>query len=168
MFSKIETSQLKQEFWTAFGLYMKPIPFAEGEKNNWVNYKTGIKDILFRMQANTKQAIISIEICHKDKDLQLLYFEQFEALKNLLHKTLGEEWVWSKNIMDEAGHNISSISKKLENVNILNKSDWPDIISFFKQRIIALDEFWSMAVMLLDTPTLQNVDQIKHKSVNKR
>ena len=145
MFSKIETSQLKQEFWTAFSLYMKPIPFAEGEKNNWVNYKTEVKDILFRMQANTKQAIISIEICHKEKDLQQLYFEQFVALKNLLHNTLGEEWVWSKNIIDEAGHNISSISKELENVNILNKSDWPDIISFFKQRIIALDEFWSMA-----------------------
>ena len=145
MFSKIETSKLKQEFWTAFGLYMKPIPFAEGEKNNWVNYKTGVKDILFRMQANTKQALISIEIFHRDKDLQQLYFEQFEALKNLLHNTLGEEWVWSKNIIDEAGHNISSIYKVHENVNILNKSDWPDIISFFKQRIILLDEFWSMA-----------------------
>ena len=37
MFSKQEYSQLKKEFWTAFGLYMKPVPFAEGEKNNWIN-----------------------------------------------------------------------------------------------------------------------------------
>ena len=32
MFSKQASSQLKKEFWTAFGLYMKPVPFAEGEK----------------------------------------------------------------------------------------------------------------------------------------
>ena len=51
MFSKQESSQLKKEFWTAFGLYMKPVPFAEGEKNNWVNYKTGEKHLAFRMDA---------------------------------------------------------------------------------------------------------------------
>jgi hypothetical protein len=28
-------------------------------------------------------------------------------------------------------------------VSILQKNDWPALISFFKTRIIALDEFWS-------------------------
>ena len=145
MFSRTETSQIKQKFWTAFGLYMKPIPFAEGEKNNWVNYKTGVKDIVFSMDATANLAIISIELCHRDTDIQQQNFEKFVALKTMLHDTLGEEWIWSKKIVDEAGPNISSISIMLKNVNILNKSDWPNIISFFKQRIIALDLFWSLA-----------------------
>ncbi len=45
MFSKQEASQLRKDFWTAFGLYMRPIPSAEGDKINWINYKTGEKDI---------------------------------------------------------------------------------------------------------------------------
>ncbi len=33
----------------------------------------------------------------------------------------------------------------LNGVSIFNKEDWPQLISFFKQRIIALDQFWSTA-----------------------
>ena len=49
MFSRQEASQLRKEFWTAFGTYMKPVPSAEGEKVNWLNYKTGEKDVFFKM-----------------------------------------------------------------------------------------------------------------------
>ncbi len=34
---------------------------------------------------------------------------------------------------------------QVTDVSIFNKEDWPQLISFFKQRIIALDQFWSMA-----------------------
>jgi len=33
----------------------------------------------------------------------------------------------------------------LPDVNIFKQEDWPKLISFFKPRIIALDEFWSDA-----------------------
>ena len=32
MFSKQEASQLRKEFWTAFGQYMKPVLSADGGK----------------------------------------------------------------------------------------------------------------------------------------
>jgi hypothetical protein len=32
----------------------------------------------------------------------------------------------------------------MEGVSIFNKEDWPKLISFFKPRIVALDEFWNM------------------------
>ena len=46
---------------------------------------------------------------------------------------------------DENGKITSKILKRLEGVSIFKKSQWPGLISFFKPRIIALDEFWSTA-----------------------
>ncbi|WP_442587339.1 DUF4268 domain-containing protein [Pedobacter sp. AW31-3R] len=54
MYSKDQASQLRQAFWTAFGQYITPHPSAEGIKINWVNYKTGIKYLHFKMHADTK------------------------------------------------------------------------------------------------------------------
>ena len=56
MYSRQEASILKQEFWTSFGLYMNPVLSSEGEKINWVNYKTGEKGIRFKMHADNRSA----------------------------------------------------------------------------------------------------------------
>ena len=145
MFSKQEVSQLRKEFWTAFGQYMKPVPPAEGEKVNWLNYKTGEKDIYFKMNAESRTASIAIEITHTDKDKQQLYFEQFRQLQKMLFDSLGEEWQWELHTQDEYGKVISRIYKEIQDISVLNKAHWPDLISFFKPRIIALDNFWSSA-----------------------
>jgi hypothetical protein len=145
MYSRQEASQLKQEFWTAFGQYMRPVLSAEGERINWINYKTGEKNIYFRMHADNREASIAIEITHRDQDVQALYFEQFEQLKTLLYGALQEEWNWLLYIRNEHGKCISRIYTETGNVNILDKNDWPQLISFFKPRIVALDEFWSTA-----------------------
>ena len=143
MYLKDQASHLKQAFWTAFGQYMGPVLSAEGLRTNWINYKTGIKHIYFRMQADNKKARISIDITHSDAELQQLYFEQFAAYKAMLHSTLDEEWEWDLHSTDEYGKTISTIYAEITPVNIFQQSDWPTLISFFKPRIIALDEFWS-------------------------
>lgn len=145
MYSKDEASQLKQAFWTAFGQYIAPHLSAEGLKINWVNYKTGIKHLYFRMQADKHKASIAIEITHPDTGIQELFFEQFLELKNILHSYLNETWEWQPHTTDEYGKPISRIFKETNPVNIFNQADWPAIISFLKPRIIALDEFWSDA-----------------------
>ena len=145
MYSKQQASQLKQEFWTVFGQYMTPVLSAEGEKINWINYKTGEKDIYFKMQADNKTAFIAIEITHKDAGIQQLYFEQFAELKKIMENVLEEQWTWQLHITGEKGKLISRIFKQMESVSIFKKEEWPLLISFFKPRIIALDEFWSSA-----------------------
>lgn len=134
---------MKKEFWTTFGQYMLPVYSADGEKINWVSYKTGEKDISFKMNADNSKASIAIEITHKDAGLQELYFQQFEQLKHLLSEALGEEWEWQLHAFDDHGKHISRIYKNLEGVSIYKKEDWAPIISFLKPRIMALDEFWS-------------------------
>ena len=143
MYSRHEASQLRQEFWTSFGLYMSPIVSAEGEKLNWINYKTGEKNIAFRMNADNKKAIIAIELTHKDADIQQIYFEQFLQFKNLFDAAVKEEWIWQLHAHDEQGKIVSRIYKEQDGLSIFQKQDWPGLISFFKPRMIALDEFWS-------------------------
>jgi hypothetical protein len=145
MYSRQQASELRQAFWTALGKYMQPILSAEGEKVNWVNYKTGEKNIYFRMNAGSRSSSIAIEITHPNTELQQLYFEQFVQLKTLLHSALNEEWNWQLHFVDNNGKVISRIYKELNNVSLFNQNDWPALISFFKPRIIALDEFWSSA-----------------------
>lgn len=143
MYPKQQASQLRQEFWTAFGRYMAPVLSAEGEKVNWINYKTGEKNIHFRMDAGNRSASIAIELTHPDRSVQQLYYEHFLQLRHVLDKELGEPWEWHMHTTDEHGRVISSIGTQLEDVSLFNKDDWPRLIPFFKQRIVALDAFWS-------------------------
>ena len=145
MFSREEASRIREEFWTAFGRYMSPVPSAEGLKINWVNYHTRIKDIYFRMDAGQKSAIISISIEHRDPGIQQLYFDQFRDLKAYMETFLEEEWEWELHATIGNGKLISRIYKELPGVSVFNKEQWPELISFFKPRIIALDHFWQDA-----------------------
>ena len=145
MFKRDEASLLREEFWTAFGKYMSPVPSAEGLKINWINYRTTIKDVYFRMDANQKAATISITIEHKDAGIRELYFQQFEEFKTLLHTTLEEEWQWLLHAHITEDKVISRIYKEITGVSVFNKDQWPELISFFKPRIIALDRFWENA-----------------------
>lgn len=144
MFTRKESSQLKHEFWTAFGRYMSPVPSAEGEKINWVNYHTTIKDVFFRMDAGQKSASIFISLEHNNTSTRHLHFDHLLQLKTLLHSVLDEEWSWQRDVVID-NRVVSRVEKTLPGVSIMNRDHWPELISFFKPRIIALDSFWQDA-----------------------
>ena len=144
MYSKQEASLLRKKFWTQFGQYMRPLTGAEGEPVNWLNYKTGIKNLFFRMDADKKQATIAIELRHSDPLLQQYYFEKFRELKELFQQIIGESWQWKLHAIDEDDKLVSRIGTALIGVNIFDTADWPAIISFLKPRMQALDNFWSL------------------------
>jgi hypothetical protein len=143
MYSKQEASQLRQDFWTIFGKYMSPVFSSEGEKINWINYKTGVKGIGFSMHADNKAAEIGIDITHKDTGIQELYFEQFRQFQKLLEDELQEKWKWQLHVPDANSRTISRIYTQKNSVSIFQKEHWPELISFFKPRIIAMDRFWN-------------------------
>jgi hypothetical protein len=143
MYTREQASQLRKEFWTTFGQYLSPVLSSEGTRVNWLNYKTGVKDVFFRMDSDKREARIAIELSHPDAGIQELFFEQFEEYKTLLHDALGEEWHWDLHTRDESGKIISRIHQTLAGVSVFRKDDWPALISFFKPRIVGLDAFWS-------------------------
>lgn len=129
---------------------MSPVLSAEGMPTNWINYKTGLKNVYFRMQADKKLATIGIEMTQPDPEIQQMFFEQFEALKEMLHEAVGEEWIWDLHTYDENGKVISRIYTELRGVSVFKQDDWPALISFFKPRIMALDAFWNDAKYSFD------------------
>ncbi|MBS1602593.1 MAG: DUF4268 domain-containing protein [Bacteroidetes bacterium] len=145
MYTRQEISKQKQIFWTAFGRYMKPILSADGEEISWINYKTGNRHISFKMDVDSRRAVVSIVIDHPDAVLREIYYERWLQLKGIFYEALGEgDWIWRPNDSDEHGRAISRIYKELGGVNIFRNEDWPAIISFLKPRIIGLDAFWGM------------------------
>lgn len=142
MYSKQEAARLKKEFWTILGKYLAPIPSSDEEKVNWMNYKTGEKDIYFRMNADTKKASISIELTHKDPVIQEFYYSHFISLKPVFEEFAGS-WKWKLLKLDSNGQLVSIICREKTGLNILKKEDWPELITFFKTNIIALDKFWN-------------------------
>jgi hypothetical protein len=145
LYAKDEVTKLKQEFWTTFGQYMALELSNSGLRINWVNYKTGIKHLYFKMDADGKRVTIGIDISHPDRSIQELIFEQFKEFKNILTTYLGEEWNWDLHTTDEYGKTVTKISTSLLDVSVFKREDWPQIIEFLKPRLIALDSFWTDA-----------------------
>lgn len=142
MYSKEQYSKIRQQFWTKFGQYMKPVPGAGNKQVNWLNYKTGIPGIHFHMEAGNQQATIAIEIRNKDTYERESYYNHFLSLKTLLENETGYQWDWDKDLLLHHTQVISRISQSLSPVHITKEADWPVIIGFLKPRIMALDKFW--------------------------
>jgi hypothetical protein len=142
MFSKQEATQLRKEFWTILGQYLSPIPSSEGEKINWINYKTGVKGLQFKMDADREKAFIGIVVTQPDTQKHSKIFNQLLEVKTILQSELQEEWIWQPQVYEE-DKLISKIYKEKTGMNVLKKEDWPELISFLKPRMIALDRFWN-------------------------
>lgn len=119
---------------------------VRGPKVKWLNYKTGVKDIYFRLSADKRSASVAIEIQHKDAGLRELFYEQFEELQLLIHSTTETEWIWEREYYNEAGVPMCRIWVELEGANIYEKDDWGKIFRFFKKHLVALDEVWGDAI----------------------
>ena len=126
-----------------FGQYMSPVLSSGGEKINWINYKTGVKGLQFKLNVVQDTASISIEINHPDVAQQKIIFEKLLQLKHILNNNLGEEWKWLLHTAGENGKLVSRVYQERKGINIMRREDWPALISFFKPRMMALDEFWN-------------------------
>ena len=124
---------------------MAPVPNADGEKVNWINYKTGFKEVQFKLETTRKSAIAGIYLTHRDIELQELFFEKFKEQELILKELTGHRWDWQLHHTEENRKIVSRIFQEKKGLSVFNKDHWPELISFFKSRIIALDTYWSMA-----------------------
>ncbi|MFA5620046.1 MAG: DUF4268 domain-containing protein [Weeksellaceae bacterium] len=142
MFSKEEASQIRRKFWTSFGQYMKLQPLDGEGKVNWINYKTGIPGLEFKTDVDNKSAVVRVEINHRDLEIQALIFEQFMELKAYFEAATGDDWIWLQAIFDDNGKPVCRIEKRLENISVFNEKTWPEIITFLKENLMKMNEFW--------------------------
>jgi hypothetical protein len=150
MYTAEQVSKIKEEFWLKLGKYLAPVPGANGEKLSWINYKTGIKDVHFKMNATRDGAGISIEIIQKDPATAERIYRQFELLRPDFENAMGESWEWQPYVVNEHQKPLARIGLQLNDVNVLRQEDWPIIISFLKPRIMLLDQFWNNNKMIFE------------------
>jgi hypothetical protein len=82
--------------------------------------------------------------------VRMQQFEQFKSIKPLLQDALGEAWSWEPSVVNEHHKTMARIYTTLPGVDICAEADWPQIISFLKPRIIALDALWADVKMMFE------------------
>ncbi|MHA4847605.1 DUF4268 domain-containing protein [Flavitalea antarctica] len=136
--------RIKDEFWVTFGKYMALHHSVTGEKVNWINYKTGVKQVRFRLEADEKSAGIYIEFSNADLDLQIKLFNQLVNVDMpLLTQYTDAGWQSELHRQMADGRIVSRVLQEHYGVNVYFKSDWPAIISFLKSKLTGIDRFWA-------------------------
>jgi len=141
MFTKEEKKNITTDFWNCFGVYMKKYNKQYG-RVRWVNYRTNIKDLYFRLNLTPKSATFSIELQHNDDGIRELFYEQFLELKTVLNDSVGGELIWEEVKFNQFNHPVSCIYEELPNVSIYNREDWQAVFQFFEKKMVGLHDFW--------------------------
>lgn len=125
MFSKKEAQLLTTEFWTAFG---KSFP------KKWILYDTRIKDFSFKFYADSKTAMVSLDLEMKDETIRMAYLDKIKSLENFFQENIGEYSI-SDEFQLENGKLISKIWVEKSGVSIFNKNTWQEIFEFFVEKM---------------------------------
>lgn len=125
MFSKKEAQLLTTEFWTAFG---KSFP------RKWILYDTRIKDFSFKFYADSKTAMVSLDLDMKDEKIRLAYLDKIKSLENFFQENIGEYFL-AEEFQLENGKIISKIWVEKREVSIYNKNTWEEIFLFFVEKM---------------------------------
>src|SRR4051812_14978940 len=114
--------KLKEEFWATFGKYMALSQSASGEKVNWVNYKTGVRHVQFRLTADDKVAGVCIELSSNDPEAQKRLFDQLVNDLPLLIELTDNNWQKELHVTSAEGRVISRIYQEHAGLNVYFKS----------------------------------------------
>lgn len=133
MFSREESKQIREEFWTTFG---KEIP------RKWILYNTRIKDLQLKFSFNTQTARVSIDLTSNDEIMRAYYFEKLVSLKNILLTEFLPDAEYGEDFLLPEGKMISTVFVELKRVNIHNRKDWPLVMDFLSDRMNLLELFF--------------------------
>lgn len=133
MFSREESKQIRQEFWTSFG---KEYP------RKWILYNTKIKEINLKFSFNRKFAQVSIDVIDEDELIRAYYFEKLLSLKKILLSTYLPEAIFEEHYELPEGKIISRAFVQLDGVSIHNRKDWPEVKKFLAKNMSQLEEFF--------------------------
>lgn len=144
MLTKEERKQYNTLFWSEFKQYMKSTRSESGRKVDWLHYPTQIKFIFLRLEATNDYVAIHFDIQPKDAGVREIIWEQMGELKTVLTQAMnGDTGNWIENEYSSVIGNFSRIQWKLDGVNYYNPNDKMKIFSFYKEKLVGFDEFYS-------------------------
>lgn len=133
LFSKEDSKQLRQEFWTSFG---KSFP------RKWTLYDTKIKNFYFKFHFDNKSALIALDV-EGDLENRINCWEKLVSLKGILINDYLPDAIYSEAYLLENGKEISRIYLPLEQkVSIHNKNTWQEVMVFFNENMGLFEAFF--------------------------
>lgn len=134
MFSKEESRQLREMFWTSFG---KSFP------RKWILYDTKIKGFSFKFHFDTKSALVALDL-EDDLETRINSWEKLLSLKSLLKEDYLPEAIFEEEYYLDNGKEISRIYVPLEQkVSIHNKNSWQEVMVFFNTTMDKFERFFT-------------------------
>jgi hypothetical protein len=143
MYPREQAQQMRKLFWISLGKYMGQFPSVFNPKVKWLNYKTGVQHLYFRLDLDNKQASVSIEMEHPDPGIRELFYQQWEQVDGMLFQATDQSWTWVPETYNESGLAISRIYVTLPDVSIYDDTTWGTAFSFISHYMIRLDELWA-------------------------
>ncbi|WP_055443179.1 DUF4268 domain-containing protein [Lacinutrix himadriensis] len=133
MFTREESRQIKQLFWTSFG---KSFP------RKWTLYNTKIKGFSFKFHFDNKTALIALDL-EDDLENRITIWEKLESLKSILLNEYLPDAIFEEEYFLENGKEISRIYLPLEKkVSIHNKNTWQEVMVFFNENMHQFEAFF--------------------------
>lgn len=133
MFSKEESRQIKELFWTSFG---KSFP------RKWILYNTKLKGLSLKFYFDNKKALIALDL-EDDLENRINYWEKLVALKSILMVDYLPDAIYDEEFLLDNGKEISRIYVPLGNkVSIHNKNTWQEVMVFFNTHMSLLEAFF--------------------------
>jgi hypothetical protein len=144
MLTKEERKNHNIAFWNDFRIFMKPIQSESEKRINWLNYPTKVKYLFLRLEATTNFVALNFDIQPKDEGIREIIWEQMTELKAVLtHAMNGDAGTWIELEHNSTTGDFSRIQWKLEHVNYYNPSDKEKIFTFYKEKLVGFDDFYS-------------------------
>ncbi|WP_431136645.1 DUF4268 domain-containing protein [Psychroserpens mesophilus] len=134
MFSKEESRQLRETFWTSFG---KSFP------RKWILYDTKIKGFSFKFHFDTKSALVALDL-EDDLEQRINSWDKLLSLKSILKEDYLPEAIFEEEYYLDNGKEISRIYVPLnQKVSIHNKNTWQDVMVFFNTTMDKFERFFT-------------------------
>ncbi len=140
MYSRDEAKQLRKNFWITFSKRCEIIPELMHRKKNWMLYDTGISGIDLKFEIDRSEALVMIEINHKNEDRRLEAFSLLQQYKGIIEQNFEKSFEWELCYRRESGENVSRIFTKKIGLDIHNKEQWADAYNFFISNMIELEK----------------------------
>ena len=133
MFSKEESREIKELFWTSFG---KSFP------RKWTLYNTKLKGLSFKFYLDNKKAFVTLDL-EDDLENRINYWEKLVSLKSILLDQYLPEAIYDEEYILDNGKEISRIYVPLEQkVSIHNKNSWQEVMVFFNTHMALFEDFF--------------------------
>ncbi|QCE42619.1 DUF4268 domain-containing protein [Psychroserpens sp. NJDZ02] len=141
MFSKEESREIKELFWTSFG---KSFP------RKWTLYNTKLKGLSFKFYFDNKKAFVTLDL-EDDLENRINYWEKLVSLKSILLDEYLPEAIYDEEYILDNGKEISRIYVPLEQkVSIHNKNTWQEVMVFFNTHMGLFEDFFEEYKVILE------------------